>query len=327
MNILITGAAGMVGRKLTEELVRRGEIGGRALTGLTLIDIVPPIVPDGVPGAALSVDMADPAAAQALIEQRPDVIFHLAAIVSGEAEADFEKGYGVNLDGTLALLRAVAAQPDYCPRFVFTSSIAVFGAPLPDPIPDDHTPEPLTSYGTQKAMGELMVNDLSRRGLIDGISLRFPTICIRPGKPNAAASGFFSGILREPLNGQEAILPVPDDVKHWHASPRAAVAFLIQAAEMDLTPMGPRRALSLPGVAATVGEQIAALERVAGPEAVALIRREPDETIMRIVEGWPRSFDPARARKLGFEAEPDMDTIIRVYIEDELDGRLPVQQG
>lgn len=321
MNILITGAAGMVGRKLTDALIEKGHVNGTTITGLTLVDVVAPTLPVGIPGAALAVDLSDPAAASPLIEQRPDVIFHLAAIVSGEAEANFSKGYAVNLDGTLGLLNAIAAQPDYCPRFVFTSSIAVFGAPLPDPIPDTHPMEPLTSYGTQKAMGELMVNDLSRRGLIDGISLRLPTICVRPGKPNAAASGFFSGILREPLNGVEAILPVPDDVRHWHASPRAAIGFLLRGAQMELGQMGPRRGLSLPGTAATVGEQIAALERIAGPKATALIKREPDDTIMSIVANWPRSFDPVRARALGFEAEPDMDTIIRVYIEDEMDGQ------
>ena len=327
MHILITGAAGMIGRKLTQALAARGHLGGREITGLTLVDVVPPTMPVGIAGAAMAVDLSDPAVAAPLVEQRPDVVFHLAAIVSGEAEADLEKGYAVNLDGTLALLRAIAARPEAPPRFVFASSIAVFGAPLPDPIPDGHPTRPLTSYGTQKAMGELMVNDLSRRGLIDGISLRLPTICIRPGAPNAAASGFFSSILREPLVGAEAILPVPDTVRHWHASPRAAVGFLLRAAEMDLSPLGPHRALSLPGTSATVADQIAALGRVAGPEAVALIRREPDEAILRIVETWPQAFDPARARALGFEAEPDMDTIIRVHVEDELDGRIPVAEG
>ena len=323
MHILITGAAGMIGRKLTDALIARGTLRRKEITGLTLVDIHAPTLPDGVPGAALAVDLSDPASGPALIEARPDVIFHLAAIVSGEAEADLAKGYAVNLHGTLGLCEAIAAQAEYCPRFVFTSSIAVFGAPLPEVIGDDEPCLPLTSYGTQKAMGELLVNDLSRRGRMDGVSLRLPTICIRPGKPNAAASGFYSSILREPLAGQEAVLPVPEETRHWFASPRAAVGFLLHAAEIDLAPLGKNRALSLPGVNATVADEIAALERVAGPEAVARIRREPDATIATIVAGWPQAFDPARARELGFEAEPDMDTIIRAHIEDELDGQLP----
>ena len=324
MHILITGASGMIGRKLTAALVAKGSLQDQPITGLTLVDITAPVLPDGVPGAALAADLSDAAAAPALIDARPDVIFHLAAIVSGEAEADLHKGYAVNLHGTLALCDAITRQEDYRPRFVFASSIAVFGAPLPDVIPDDQPTLPLTSYGTQKAMGEMLISDLSRRGALDGIALRLPTICIRPGKPNAAASGFYSSILREPLVGDPAVLPVPDTTRHWFASPRAAVGFLIHAAEMDLTPLGQNRALSLPGVDATVGDEIAALERIAGPKAVALIRREPDATIAKIVAGWPQAFDPARARALGFEAEPDMDAIIRAHIEDELGGRIPV---
>ncbi|WP_371157815.1 D-erythronate dehydrogenase [Jannaschia sp. 2305UL9-9] len=327
MHILITGAAGMIGRKLTAALVAQGTLQGRPIDSLTLVDVVAPVLPDGIPGAALAADLSDPAAAPALIEARPDVIFHLAAIVSGEAEANTAKGYAVNLQGTIALCDAVAAQADYCPRFVFTSSIAVFGAPLPDVIDDTVQPKPLTSYGTQKLMGELLINDLSRKGILNGISLRLPTICIRPGKPNAAASGFYSSILREPLIGQRATLPVPDTTRHWFASPRAAVGFLVQAAELDLAPLGQDRALNLPGVDATVAEEIAALERVAGPAATQLIDRTEDATVQAIVDGWPQAFDPARARALGFTAEPDMDTIIRAHIEDELDGRIPVAEA
>lgn len=326
MHILITGAAGMIGRKLTNALVAQGTMQGTPISSLTLVDIVAPVLPDGIAGAALAADLADPAAAPALISSRPDVIFHLAAIVSGEAEADLHKGYSINLHGTLGLCEAITRQENYRPRFVFTSSIAVFGTPLPDIIPDDQPTLPLTSYGTQKAMGELLISDLSRRGALDGVSLRLPTICIRPGKPNAAASGFYSSILREPLVGQKAVLPVPETTRHWFASPRAAVGFLLRAAEMDLAPLGQDRALSLPGVNATVADEIAALERIAGPKATALIERKPDETIARIVAGWPQAFDPARARALGFKAEPDMDAIIRAHIEDELDGRIPVAE-
>jgi len=260
-----------------------------------------------------------------MVAARPDLIFHLAAIVSGEAEADFEKGYRINLDGTRLLFEAIrqeGVRQSYVPRVVFTSSIAVFGAPFPEAIPDEFHLTPLTSYGTQKAIGELLLADYSRRGFFDGIGIRLPTICIRPGKPNKAASGFFSSILREPLAGQPAVLPVPDTVMHWHASPRAAVGFLMHAATLDTAPLGARRNLTMPGLAATVAEQIEALRRVAGEKAVALIRREPDETVGRIVAGWPRRFDARRAEALGFKAERSFDEIIRVHVEDELGGKI-----
>jgi nucleoside-diphosphate-sugar epimerase len=200
---------------------------------------------------------------------------------------------------------------------VFASSIAVFGAPFPPAIGDEFLSAPLTSYGTQKAIGELLLSDYSRRGFFDGIGIRLPTICVRPGKPNQAASGFFSGIIREPLNGQEALLPVPETVRHWFASPRAAVGFLLHAASMDTGQLGARRNLSMPGLSATVGEQIAALRKVAGEKAARLIRREPDPAIMRIVEGWPQNFDARRARALGFRADSSFEEIIRIHLEDE----------
>ena len=190
-------------------------------------------------------------------------------------------------------------------------------------IGDEFLSAPLTSYGTQKAIDELLLADYSRRGFFDGISLRLPTICVRPGKPNRAASGFFSGIIREPLAGQEAVLPVPKSVRHWFASPRAAIGFLLHAARMDTAQLGARRNLTMPGVAATVGEQIEALRRLAGDAAVRLIREEPDATIMRIVEGWPRNFDPRRALALGFRADASFDDIIRIHMEDELGQRTP----
>ena len=321
MHVLIVGAAGMIGRKLTDRLVADGNVGGREIERLTLVDVVAPASPDG-PAEVVSSDLAAPGEAERLIDNRPDLIVHLAAVVSGEAESDFEKGYRVNLDGTRALLEAVRAADGYRPRLVFTSSIAVYGPPLPDPIPEDFQETPLTSYGTQKAIGELLLADYTRRGFVDGIGLRLPTICIRPGRPNKAASGFFSSILREPLVGQEAVLPVPDTVRHWHASPRSAVEFLIRAATLDGQDVGPRRTLSMPGLSATVAEQIEALRRVAGDRAVRLIRREPDESIMRIVETWAAALDASRARRLGFTAETSFDEIIRVHIEDELGGSL-----
>ncbi len=264
-----------------------------------------------------------PAAAAPLIAEPPEVIFHLAAIVSGEAEAEFDKGYRINLDGTRYLIDAIRhAGGGYKPRLVFTSSIAVFGAPFPEKIGDEFFHTPLTSYGTQKSICELLINDYTRKGLLDGVSIRLPTICVRPGRPNKAASGFFSNIIREPLAGEEAVLPVAEDVRHWHASPKSAVGFLVHAGTMDLNAMGLRRNLSMPGLSVTVGEQIAALERVAGKNVVARIKRVPDPTIIGIVSGWPRDFVTDRALKLGFTtAEKTFDDIIRIHIEDELGGK------
>jgi D-erythronate 2-dehydrogenase len=328
MKILIIGAAGMIGRKLTAALVRSGSLSGQAISALALVDAIAPDVVElgGAAVSATAVDISDPLVAETLVADRPDVIFHLAAIVSGEAELDFDKGYAVNLDGTRYLLEAIrkAGQAgSYRPRLVFTSSIAVFGAPFPAKIGDEFFQTPRTSYGTQKAIGELLLSDYSRRGFLDGVGIRLPTICIRPGKPNKAASGFFSSILREPLVGQEAVLPVGDDVRHWHASPRAAVGFLLHAAAMDTGALGTRRNLNMPGLSATVAEQIEALRRAAGDRAVSLIRREHDPMIAEIVSGWATDFDAARAIQLGFVADRSFDDIIRIHIEDELGGELP----
>src|SRR4029077_7159875 len=205
---------------------------------------------------------------------------------------DFEKGYRINLVGFHHLLEAIrTAGGGYHPRLVFTSSIAVFGAPFPDAIYDDFHLTPLTSYGTQKAICELLLADYTRRGFLEGVGIRLPTICVRPGKPNKAASGFFSGIIREPLAGQEALLPVSDAVRHTHASPRAAVGFLIHAAGLTRAQLGPRVNLAMPGVSCTVGEQVDALRRVAGEKVAARIRREPDELVQRIVAGWAERLD------------------------------------
>jgi nucleoside-diphosphate-sugar epimerase len=263
-----------------------------------------------------------PGEAEKLIAAKPDMIFHLAAIVSGEAEADLDKGYRINLDGTRFLLDAIKKiGGGYKPRVVFTSSIAVFGAPFPDAIGDEFFETPLTSYGTQKAMGELMLADYSRRGILEGVGIRLPTICVRPGKPNKAASGFFSNIIREPLNGEDATLPVSEDVRHWHASPRSAIGFLMHASTLEIAKLNNRVNLSMPGLSVTVGEQIAGLERVAGKNVTKRIRREPDQTIMRIVSGWPRNFDTSRAKSLGFTtAEKTFDDIVKLHIEDELQG-------
>jgi nucleoside-diphosphate-sugar epimerase len=319
---LVTGAGGMIGQKLAARLASDGVIAGRLIAHLALADVAAPEKPvdAAMPVSAEVADISD-AAAERLIAARPQFIFHLAAVVSGEAESDFERGYRVNLDGTRNLLEAIRRIGDgYQPRFVFASSIAVFGVPFPTSIGDEFLSAPLTSYGTQKAIGELLLSDYTRRGFIDGIGIRLPTICVRPGKPNKAASGFFSNIIREPLAGQEAVLPVPETVRHWHASPRAAVAFLIHAAQVDSSAVGSRRNLSMPGLSVTVAEQIAALRRVAGEAVAARIRRHADPVIARIVGGWPERFDPQRALALGFRAEKSFDEIIRIHIEDELGG-------
>ena len=324
MHLLITGAAGMIGRKLAARLVKDGKLNGKTIDKFTLTDVVAAEKPVGFAGAVdiSTGDLAAPGAADKLIAQRPDTIFHLAGVVSGEAEIDFDKGYHVNLDGTRALLEAIRHADGYKPKVIFTSSIAVYGAPFPYAIPDEFHLTPLTSYGTQKAISELLLADYNRRGFLDGVGIRLPTICVRPGKPNKAASGFFSGIIREPLAGQEAILPVADTVRHTHASPRAAVGFLIHAAGLTRDQLGPRISLAMPGVCCTVAEQIEALARIAGPKVAARIKREPDELVMRIVAGWSERLDAKRAAALGFTAEANFDEIIKAHIEDELGGRI-----
>lgn len=327
MHVMVIGAAGMVGRKLVEKLASEEGALGYDISRLTLVDVIEPPLPQGLSpvAKALALDLSTEDAAGKLVALRPDVIFHLAAIVSGEAEADFDKGYKVNLDGTRALFEAIrheGLREPYVPRVIFASSIAVFGKPFPEKIGDEFFTTPLTSYGTQKAICELLLADYSRRGIFDGVGIRLPTICIRPGKPNKAASGFFSNILREPLAGQEAVLPVDENLRHWFASPRSAVGFFIHAARMDTSAIGPRRNLTMPGLSALVGEEIEALRRVAGEKAVKLILREPDPVIQSIVSGWATDFDARRASQLGFKAETNFDEIIRIHIEDELEGQI-----
>jgi D-erythronate 2-dehydrogenase len=323
MHVLITGAAGMIGRKLVARLVADGTLAGKPIEKLTLLDVAEPQRPVKFTGKFESIagDLADPAVACKAVAERPDVVFHLAAIVSGEAELDFDKGMHVNFDGSRALFDAIRSVGDgYQPRVVFASSIAVFGAPFPDAIPDEFFLTPLTSYGTQKAMTELLLADFTRRGFLDGVGIRLPNIVVRPGKPNKAASGFFSSIIREPLAGEEAVLPVDDSVRNWHASPRAATGFLIHAVTLDAKALGPRVSLTMPGLCCTVAEQVAALRRIAGDTVAARIRRVPDPLIVRIVGGWPARFDARRAVALGFRAENTFDDIIRAHIDDELGG-------
>ncbi|MBX9619479.1 MAG: SDR family oxidoreductase [Hyphomicrobiales bacterium] len=322
MRILMLGGGGMVGQKLATRLAKDGQVGGKSISALLLHDVVEPAKPEAPFALTSKVsDLSAPGEAAALIAFKPDLVFHLAAIVSGEAEADFDKGYRINLNGTWNLFEALR-HAQLSPRVVFTSSIAVFGAPFPAAIDDEFLTAPLTSYGTQKAIGELLLADYTRKGLFDGIGIRLPTICVRPGKPNKAASGFFSNIIREPLAGMEAVLPVSEQVRHTHASPRSAVNFLMHAATIDGALVGPRRNLSMPGVSCTVADQIAALREIAGDNTVARIIRAPDPTIAKIVEGWPRNFAAKRAHDLGFTAETSFDEIIQVHIADELGGKI-----
>ncbi|MEE9375268.1 MAG: D-erythronate dehydrogenase [Rhizobiaceae bacterium] len=324
MKILVLGAAGMIGRKLIARLLIDGCLRGETITNIHGFDVVEAGLESvGKISIITSAgDVSDAATVEALVAKKPDVIFHLAAIVSGEAEADFEKGYRINLNGTHNLLSAVAAMKGYVPRIVFASSIAVFGAPFPDYVKDDFHLTPLTSYGTQKAIGELLLADFTRKGLLDGVGIRLPTIVVRPGRPNAAASGFFSNIIREPLAGKKAILPVSTEVMHWVASPRSAIGFCLHAAELDGEKLGPKRNLTMPGLAVTVGEMIDAVGRFGGDKARALIEGKPDATINEIVENWPRRFMATRALKLGFQVEKTIDEIIQAHIEDEMGGSI-----
>ncbi|KPA20562.1 putative epimerase/dehydratase [Shimia sp. SK013] len=315
-NILIFGGAGMVGRKLIAKL---RDAPFAANQTITVCDIVTPANPSaGV--TYVEATLTDTAALRGLIAQKPDVIFHLASIVSGEAESNFDKGYAQNMAPVwemLEAIRALNALDGYCPRLVFTSSIAVFGGPFPEKIDDEFLCAPQTSYGAQKLICETLISDFSRKGFVDGISIRLPTICVRPGAANLAASSFFSGIIREPLNGERAVLPVSTAVRHWHASPRSAAGFLSHAATLDSGLLAGRRALNMPGLSATVEEQIEALRCVAGQSAVDLIDAKPDAEIAAIVAGWPRDFAPDRATELGFEAESTFDEIVAVYLEED----------
>ena len=321
MKILIMGGAGMIGQKLLNLILKKEEINNEKISEITLFDIIDAPYPQdtNILINSTSGDISDEKVSKNLVSSRPDIIFHLAAIVSGQAEQEFDLGWNINAKGSWGLFEAIRQQGEnYCPRLIFTSSIAVFGAPFPEKIPDDFFTTPLTSYGAQKAISELLLADYSRKNMVDGVSIRLPTICVRPGKPNLAASGFFSGIIREPLNGQEAILPVNTDVRHWHATPRAAAGFLIHAAEIDSSKLNDRITLNMPGLSVTVQEQIDALQSVAGSDVVKLIKHQPDPTIQKIVSGWARDFDTKRSIELGFKAETSFEEIIKTYIEDDL---------
>ncbi len=324
MEVLITGGAGFLGMKLARELLARHTLADAAgkqqpVTRIVLLDRN---APQGLDDPRISViegDVADAAVIARALTPSIDSVFHLAAVVSGEAEADFDLGMRNNLDATRILLEQ-ARHNGNRPRVVFASSVAAFGGELPAQVLDSTAPTPQGSYGVQKVIGELLVNDYSRRRFIDGRSIRLPTITVRPGKANKAASSFASGIVREPLNGVEAVCPVSPETKVWAMSPRSAIANLVQAHEISASDVGTGGAISLPGLATTAGEMVAALARVAGADVAKRVRWEKDEAITRLVGSWPGSFLTPRADRLGFVRDASFDDVVRAYIEEELKG-------
>lgn len=320
MRVLITGGAGFIGSKLARALLARGSLAGRPIETIRLVDVVRAEGFDDPRVETIAGDVTRPGAVFSWFAGGFDAVFHLAAVVSGQAETDFELGYAVNLDGTRHVLEA-ARHLCRRPIFVFASSCAVYGGDLPEPITDTTHLTPQSSYGNQKAMGERLVADYHRKGFVLGTSLRLPTIVVRPGRPNLATTTFLSSIVREPLNGETANCPVPVDTKMYCLSPRAVVQAFLHAAELEEGALGKDRSLLLPGIAFTVAEEIAALEKIAGKGVTARISYEPDALIRRVVLSIPWHFAPARALKLGFPVDPDVESIIRQHIEDERGGR------
>lgn len=321
MNISILGGGGFLGRKLAERLTRDGTLGDRPVRSLTLFDLAEPPRPQaGFPVAALAGDLVD--LPEAAVPPGTDVVFHLAAVVSAQAEADYDLGRRVNLRGTDAVVdacRRLVAGGAKPPRVVFTSSVASFTGSQQETVADDARQVPGNSYGAQKAAAELILADASRRGFMDAVSIRLPTVIVRPGRPNKAASSFFSAIVREPLLGLEAELPVPDDFAAWVCSPRRAVDWLLHAGAMDTAAMGLNRSINPPGISTTIAHLLQALDAVK-PGASALIRRQPDQAIAAIVGGWPPAFETARAKTLGFTAHEPVLEVIRAFIEDDLEA-------
>lgn len=322
MKVLITGGAGFLGQRLARSLLQRGSLVDQsgqeqAITRIVLLDKVSPEGFSDPRIESVAGDIADAELLEKSIDADTGAIFHLAAVVSGQAEADFDLGMRINLDATRHLLE-VCRRGGRCPKLLFTSSVAVYGGQLPAVVQDSTALSPKSSYGMQKAIGELLVQDYSRRGFVDGRVLRLPTISVRPGKPNQAASSFASGIIREPLNGEEAICPVPPETRLWLLSPRRAIEALIAAHDVPAARLTEGRVINLPGTSVSVGEMVASLERVGGEGLARKIRWQLDATIQRIVGGWPAAWDTSRAEALGLKGDPDIDRIVRAYIEDDL---------
>ena len=327
MQILITGGAGLLGSRLAKAILARGSLtdadgAPRSVTKVILFDIVAATGFDDARVVSVVGDVASAGEIAAVLTPQTDTVFHLAAVVSGQAEADFDLGMRINFDATRLLLERARANGNR-PKFIFTSSVAAFGGMLPARVPDDHAPMPQSSYGMQKVAGELLVNEYGRRGFIDARVLRMPTVCVRPGVPNRAASSFASGIIREPLNGIASVCPVAPETIMWLASPQVAIANMIHGHEVDGARFGSSRILSLPGLSVTVGEMAAALARVAGPASAARIAWQRDPAIERIVNSWPGDFVTDRADAMGFARDASFDDIVRGYVEAELGGKLP----
>ena len=317
MNVLIIGGGGVVGQKLAAQLAEKGRLRGQAISKLTLADINdPPAVEAPFPVETTTCDIADAGSVAQVVTEDTDVIYLLAAIVSGHAEEDFDAGWQINMMGTMHVLeraRALGTRP----VVVFTSSIAVYGGEVPDPIIDHTFLNPQTSYGAQKAVGELLINDYSRKGFIDGRGFRLPTISVRPGKPNRAASSFMSSILREPLNGQTANCPVDEDFLHYYLSPRKCVENLIKGAEIPEQDLGQNRCMMMPGRTWSVRQLIDAMTAVAGPEPAKLITWDAQPEVQAIVKGWRFDLRPEKAIKLGLEADESFEDNVRYYLEDD----------
>lgn len=318
MRVVITGGGGFIGQKLAQALGASGRLRGHDISEMILADVVPPkTVEAGFPVKLVTMDIGEPADVEKAIPGDAAVVFHLAAIVSGQAEAEFDLGMRVNMQGTHNVLERCRALA-HAPVVVYSSSVAVYGGDTPVPIDDRQILNPQTSYGAQKAIGELLLTDYSRKGFLDGRGLRLPTVSVRPGKPNAAASSFLSSIFREPLQGEEAICPVTPDYPHWVTAPRNIVKNLVHAAELDAEALGQDRCLGLPGLTTTVGDMIEAMRKVAGEAPVKLIRFEDDPVIGKIAWGWKAHFNPERARRLGFVEDKSFEDNIRWFLEDDV---------
>ncbi|CAN7317998.1 D-erythronate dehydrogenase [compost metagenome] len=319
MNVLITGGAGFLGLQLARLLLQRGTLNldGQpvAIDRLTLLDVVAPQGLDDARVRVVTGDLSDPAVLRQAIDKDTGAVFHLAAVVSGQAEADFDLGMRVNLDASRALLET-CRELGHQPRVLFTSSVAVYGGQLPPVVQDDTALSPQSSYGVQKAIGELLLSDYSRRGFVDGRVLRLPTISVRPGKPNAAASSFASGIIREPLSGVSANCPVAPDTPLWLLSPRAAVAALVNGIELAGERLGNRRVVNLPGLSVTAAGMVDALRRVAGDAVADRVTWEREARVENIVGTWPAAWNAERAQSLGFQSDASFDEVIRAYMED-----------
>jgi nucleoside-diphosphate-sugar epimerase len=316
MKILITGGAGFLGQRLARALLERGNLMGKPITGLTLLDVVrPPDLGDERVRAETG-DIADRSVLARCIDTDTLAIFHLAAIVSGQAEADFDLGMRINLDASRLLLD-VCRSLGHAPRVLFTSSVAVYGGALPDIVRDDTALNPQSSYGTQKAIAELLLCDFSRRGFVDGRVLRLPTISVRPGRPNAAASSFASGIIREPLNGERTVCPVEGETRLWLLSPQKAIESLIAGCELEQSALGAWPVVNLPGLSVSVAEMVAALKEVAGEDVAALIDWKPDPKIEKIVGSWPGAWETSRGEKLGLTGDTNFADVIRAYIGEK----------